>query len=158
MCCRRPGLYRKFFRNKEEDQNRTDIEKSLGYLLKEKQNKCIIHGLWGGEIDHCLGKLFAISHYAEKIQITAYHVDEKKQLVVPLINKHQFTLKPKTTISLISTTNAEVTSQGLEWELNRMQINPSTKQSLRNRSKNSFIEITAHEGSSFMIINDNLQS
>lgn len=129
------------------DQNYCDFEKSLQYLKNKDLLPTIVLGMNGGFIDHILNNVncFMQSHavfYAEPIFGFIMQQNTTQSLTLPLQSK----------ISLIGMPNAVISSQGLQWELDRYSTTFPGKNSCFNCSIHQNVEVTIHSGNALILI------
>ncbi len=111
------------------DQNYTDFEKIILYLLNKGINSADIYWGSGGEMDHFLGNLSVAAKYGHAIQLRffddthCYFYTAENVQIIGAENK-QLTLYPFPK-SLVS-------SGGLRYELDNTLLKQYDKQSLRN--------------------------
>ena len=63
-----------------EDQNKTDLEKTLDWCIKNNYLSLSIFGISGKSEDHFLGNFFAINEYSDTINCTIYTKRQKLHL------------------------------------------------------------------------------
>lgn len=125
----------------EPDQNSCDFDKSLAYAKQHDLLPSIILGMNGGYLDHILNNMSIFLEtdnllYAPPIVGLVINQQNTKSLVLPINTK----------ISFFGIPQASVTSKGLKWELNEMQLNFPGKNSCFNRTTNEKIEIKVQAG------------
>lgn len=129
------------------DQNFCDYEKALDYLEAKELLPCIIVGMSGGYLDHILNNIniFMRSNnvlYAPPLYGCTLARGEHKSFDLPLDTK----------ISLMGIPTAEVTTQGLKWDLKGSQLTFPGVSSCFNRSVEDTVQIKVHDGRILILI------
>lgn len=129
------------------DQNSCDFEKALLFLEEKHLLPAIIVGINGGYIDHILNNINIFLQqgcvfYAPPI--VGYTLEAGKT--------HAFSLPLHTKISLMGFPNAQVSTQGLQWELQDYQMSFPGQNSCFNRTGLECIDITVHSGLILVLI------
>jgi len=129
------------------DQNSNDYQKSLAYLEKNNLLPAIVVGIDGGYLDHALNNVNIFMQtdsvlYAPPLIGMVINAGEKK-ILTPLKN---------TKISLIGFPHAEISSNGLKWELHKQSLTFPGVNSCFNRCQANEIEIIAHQGTLLILI------
>lgn len=126
------------------DQDKTDFQKALE-ILKEKGIKEVhVFGGSGGEMDHFLGNLTVAFVFKERLKITFYdefstYFFSPKQLVLENVKDKMISLYP-----FPETKN--LTTKGLEWPLNKENLNIQNRIGTRNRANENQVEINFEAG------------
>lgn len=129
------------------DQNRCDFEKALEYIEKAKLMPAIIVGMSGGYIDHILNNIH--------IFVANGSVFYAPPIVGHLIKEGEarsFCLPVDTKISLFGMPAAEVSSIGLKWELEHINLAFPSTSSAFNRTSSGEVFIKAHKGTALVLI------
>ena len=114
-----------------EDQNKTDLEKTLDWCIDNNYLSLCIFGISGKSEDHFLGNFFAINEYCDTIDCTIY---TDYSIITPCIGKTLFDSFKGEIVSIISfESNNKVTSTNLEYPLDTYKLHPSTR-AVRNKS------------------------
>ncbi len=102
------------------DQNSTDLEKCLKFVIKKGFENITVVGATGGRVDHQIGNISALVKFSNKALIT--FVDSFGELMY--IGKRMIALLPKETIlSLLPVTVCEgITTTGLRWNLRNEKL------------------------------------
>lgn len=129
------------------EQSTTDLEKCLRILKERELFPCLIYGATGKESDHTLYNLSVLDEYSLHHQIiihdSAYKTKEKYGIFVS--DSLLGNLKLGAKISFFSFTRSVVSTRGLTWELNN--VNLSAKESnIRNSIKSNPFEVIVHRG------------
>jgi len=114
-----------------EDQNKTDLEKTLDWCIDNNYLSLCIFGISGKSEDHFLGNFFAINEYCDTIDCTIY---TDYSIITPCIGKTLFHSFKGEIVSIISfESNNKVTSTNLEYPLDTYKLHPSAR-AIRNKS------------------------
>lgn len=130
------------------NQNTTDSDKGLDYLVEKNAPKIVVTGLFGREIDHAYYNMHLLGRYASKIQIMAYHPlnDNYSQWTWVLSGKHEFELPKDTLISLLPLNRCQLSSHGLKWDLSDAILETSTTMSARNQTLYQKVQVQVSQG------------
>lgn len=123
------------------DQNRFDFQKALDYLDTTHLLPAIIVGVNGGYIDHILNNINIFLN-----QNCIFYAPPIVGQVVRAGETHFFSLPLNTKISLIAFPKAQLSTQGLEWELQEDELCFPGKNSVSNRIRSESISIKVHTG------------
>ncbi len=114
-----------------EDQNKTDLEKTLDWCIDNNYLSLCIFGISGKSEDHFLGNFFAINEYCDTIDCTIY---TDYSIITPCIGKTLFDSFKGEIVSIISfESNNKVTSTNLAYPLDTYKLHPSAR-AIRNKS------------------------
>jgi len=129
------------------DQDFCDYEKSLNYLEAQALLPCIVLGVNGGFLDHILNNIniFMRSN-------SCFYAPPLVGYVLREQQAQEWNLALDTKISLIGIPHAEVTTQGLTWELEKAQLTFPGKNSTFNRTSVPTVKITVHQGQVLVLI------
>lgn len=120
-------------RRRIAEQNSTDLEKALRWLLRKGIREITVVGATGGRLDHVAGNLNVIGKYARRASLRV--VEESGELL-PVGAGREFSYAPGTTVSLIPLSKCSgVTTQGLRWELR----NATLELGVRDGTSNSVV-------------------
>ena len=141
-----------------DNQDYTDFDKSILYAKEHNLSPAIVLGINGGEIDHTINNLYSLMKYYKisgAIFVDQYSDGEisndKIKIGIPCDNKIELKLPQKSIISIIPFPKANISSQGLRWELNNTLLE-NLATSARNFSIGENIELTVHNGNVLLII------
>jgi thiamine pyrophosphokinase len=136
------------------DQNFTDFEKSLAFIHEKGFEEVHIYGASGGEQDHFLGNLSAALAWKSKIKLTFFDKYGTYYFLKKSEQNRINEVKGKT-ISLLPLPNADqVSTSGLEFPLQKEDLNFGKRIGTRNFAIESEIEIHFTEGNLLIFIND----
>ena len=127
------------------DQNKTDLEKGIEFLISKGAKAINLCGIDGKRIDHTLANFSSISKYAHQVNIVVWN-NYSKAYFIP--NKFSKWFKEKASISLIPMPRAtDVNSKGLLYELNMHQLEWGVQTSSSNESSSEgMVNITYKDG------------
>ena len=126
------------------DQDKTDFEKSLEIIAQKGLKKIVVYGGSGGEMDHFLGNLTVALRFKNQMEITFY--DEFSTYF--FAQNHLVLEKVKgKTISLFPFPLAEsVSTKGLNWLLNKENLEIAGKIGTRNFASEDQVTIDFEKG------------
>jgi len=114
-----------------ENQNKTDLEKTLDWCIDHNYLCLSIFGISGKSEDHFLGNFFIINEYADSIDCIIY---TDYSTITPCIGKTTFKSFDGETVSIVSFEQEnKVTSTNLEYPLDAYKLSPSAR-AIRNKS------------------------
>ncbi len=138
---------RKFARVKTRriaDQNSTDLEKALAWLVRSGCTTIVVAGATGGRLDHLAGNLSAFGKYARRAHIT--FVEEWGEAVY-VGSELTLDLPPGTVVSLIPLSRCEgIVTQGLKWELRNGMLELGLWESTSNEVRLTPVVIKVRRG------------
>lgn len=115
----RPASLKKFHSttiHKIVDDNSTDLEKSLSWIVQEGYRHVIVLGATGGRLDHFIGNLSALAKMS--MHATIQFVDESGEWIFVDRFKN-LSLPAGVTVSLIPLSRCDgIVTKGLKWNLN----------------------------------------
>ena len=126
----------------KEDQNKTDLEKTLEWCIENDYLSLSIFGISGKSEDHFLGNFFIINEYSDTINCTIY---TDYSTITPSIGKTIFNSFKGETVSIVSfESNNKVTSTNLQYALDAYKLSPSAR-AIRNQSLGNNFTIESSE-------------
>lgn len=134
------------------DQNTTDFEKALQYLIENNYNEVVVFGANGKHSDHFLGNLSAAIQFNDKLRIT--FIDKYFKYFFLTKNKPNiFDDVQGKIISLFPFHEAKnITTKGLEFPLQHEDLHIEHQIGIRNKAIENQIEITFTEGNLLIFI------
>ncbi|QBR83721.1 thiamine diphosphokinase [Legionella israelensis] len=129
----------------EQDSN--DFQKSIQYLREKALLPSIVLGINGGFLDHVLNNINIFLETGCVLYsppIVGYILKENY--------RKAFSLPFNTKISLLGIPSAIITSKGLKWELNESRLSFPGNTSCFNRTRESSIELSIHQGALLVLI------
>lgn len=142
-----PSLLQRFPYLKQTDQSTTDFQKVLACLPERHYDPAIVVGVSGGALDHILNNINVLMEtacvlYAPPIWGFVLSVPEKTSFELPL----------ETKISIMGLPEAEVSSEGLKWELERHCLQFPGLNSCLNRTSSGQVSLNLHSGKLLVLI------
>ena len=129
---------------KEEDQESTDFEKALNFLIKEKIKDVTVFGATGMRPDHTLNNFSILKRFYKKINLTLI-TDEFASFYLP--KRFSFNYKRGETVSLVPMPIANgIKTKGLEFPLNKETLEFGKREGALNRSNSDKVSISFKEG------------
>lgn len=131
------------------DQDLCDFQKALIYLQEKQLFPAIVLGISGGYLDHILNNINIFLgtdsvFYAPPIYGFTLCENKEKSCRLPLNSK----------ISLLGIPSAEISTEGLKWELNSYQMSYPGSNSCFNRSIQDEVHFKIHKGTVLILIYD----
>ena len=133
------------------NQDLTDFDKILQILFDKGYYNIDVYGASGNEQDHFLGNLHTAIQWKSKLKITffdnygRYFLADKTSKILDCKDK---------TVSLIPFPEAKnITTKGLEYQLNNEDLVFGQRIGTRNKGIENNIEITFEKGKLFVFIN-----
>ncbi|HLE31292.1 MAG TPA: thiamine diphosphokinase [Bacteroidota bacterium] len=136
--------FRSILTRRISDQNSTDLEKALSWLVRKNYTDIIVLGATGGRVDHLAGNLSALGKFSKRARIT--FADESGELRV--VGSEMVLDAPAgTTISLIPLAKCEgIVTHGLKWELLNGTLELGVSEGTSNVVKSSPATIRVRRG------------
>ena len=134
------------------DQDYTDFEKTLALLHESGYQNIDVFGASGEEQDHFLGNLHVALAWKDKLQLTFFD-DYGNYRFIP----NQFVMDDvlNKTISLFPfPKTAGITSRGLEFELNKIDLELGIRVGTRNRAIRNRVQIEFSGGNLLVFIQE----
>lgn len=114
-----------------DNQNNTDLQKALEFLLARGYKTCTLVGFMGGRLDFTLGNALALLPYAKKMDLKM--IGEGWQLF-PVCSRRTFHAKVGARVSLLPLTRCEdVCLTGFQFPLQKARLLPGTTRTLSNQ-------------------------
>jgi len=131
-----------------DNQNNTDLEKALDYLLRHGCKQCTLVGFGGGRVDFSLGNALALYAYAKRIDITWVGDGWK---IYPVYQRKTFQARVGARVSLLPlTTCRNVTLTGLKFPLTNARLTLGTTRTLSNQAARR--RFTVSLGGGFLLV------
>jgi thiamine pyrophosphokinase len=129
------------------DQNLSDFEKALCYLKEQHLLPAVIVGVNGGYLDHVLNNINLFVNtdcvlYAPPMYGFTLHAGEEKIFNLPLNTK----------MSLMAMPTAQVSTQGLKWNLTDYEMSFPGNNSCFNQTINPDIKVKVNKGTIILLI------
>lgn len=126
------------------DQNFTDLDKAVGYLLGLGAQRITLAGATGKRLDHTFGTLCVLAKYGRRVSLTlldnigaAFLVDKKAEF--PTVRAQIVSLLPLGPAGPITTT-------GLKWNLDGETLSPGVRDGISNQATGSHVTVSCGAG------------
>jgi thiamine pyrophosphokinase len=130
------------------DQNKTDLEKVILFLLRQKAKHITVVGATGMRIDQTLANLALLVKYGKEANLT--FVDSTGEIEI-VQSRTTFRAKVGTTVSLIPTSRAvRVTTKGLRYALKNEMLEFGSR-GVSNEVIAPAVEIRVRGGTLFLV-------
>ena len=134
---------------KIEEQDSTDFEKALEYLLKQNATHVDIWGASGHRIDHTMGNLSSLVRYSRQFK-AYFHSNNSTTFLLPYDFEQKFKLGQ--TISLLPVPKADfIVTKGLKWELNSETLELGKRVGTLNKVSEELVKIYYQSGNLFLM-------
>ena len=115
-----------------DNQNNTDLQKALDYLLQHKCKKCTLVGFGGGRVDFSLGNILALYLYVRQLDITWIGDGWK---IYPIYKRKTFSARLNARVSLLPLVPCRgVSLSGLKYPLKNARLALGTTRTLSNQT------------------------
>ena len=132
------------------DQNKTDFEKALEILLGKNVEKVDVYGGSGKEMDHFLGNLSAAFQFKNRLEIKFFDEFSEYYFIPTHFKIENVNGKM---ISIFPFPSAEnITTKGLNWELNNENLNMLARIGTRNFANEDEVSIQYNSGNLLIFI------
>jgi thiamine pyrophosphokinase len=132
------------------DQNSTDLEKALDYLIAHKYERAVIFGATGNQVDHTLANFSILLKYQGRIELTIkdalfdiFFVD--KEITLPTAPGQRISLMPAAVCRGITTT-------GLRYPLSNETLEFGVREGVSNEALGESITVRVKDGSLLMMV------
>ncbi len=129
---------KRFYKNfsqfiKIKDQSKTDVEKSLDFIIKKGGKRVVLFGLDGDRTDHMLYNFLLLSEYIDKLDMALI----KKGEIINFANGDiEFSSVPEERISVfVIKEPLHVKSKGLKYKISGKNIRSISNMALKKRVK-----------------------
>lgn len=128
-----------------DNQNNTDLEKSLDWIVQNNCKECVICGFAGGRLDFTLGNFLSVYPYVKKMDICFAGPGWR---IYPLAAGRKFTCQKDARVSLIPLkTCTGVTLKGLQYPLTDARLSwEHAGRSLSNQTTGKYFQIILKTG------------
>ncbi len=143
--------FKKVKQIKIEDQNSTDLEKSLSYLLKEKILSATIIGATGKRIDHTLAN-FSILLKFHKKGMKLKIVEDDFEIFVAT-GRANFKTKIGQLVSIVPLIESSgISTDGLKYSLKHESLTPGVREGVSNVAVKNNVSIVVTNGALIILI------
>lgn len=132
-----------------ENQDETDFEKSLRWILEAEYTDVTIIGCSGGLIDHSLNNFSVLGRWGSRLQMRVIDQETIGHVVTKEISLR---LAIATRLSLIGLPEATVTTSGLAWELQRETLRFGLRDGVSNKSTAEHVTIAVTDGVLLVVV------
>jgi thiamine pyrophosphokinase len=130
------------------DQNKTDIEKAILFLLRRKAKHITVVGATGKRIDQTIANIALLVKYGRKASLT--FVDSTGEIEI-VQSRTEFRAKVGTTVSLIPTSRpVRLTTKGLRYALENEMVEFGSR-GVSNEVITPVVEIRVRGGTLFLV-------
>lgn len=131
-----------------KNQDQTDLEKAIRYLVKEKAKRIVILGATGKRIDQTLGNVALLAKYQKKAKLTLIDPTGEVEIVQ---SRKRFRAKPGAIVSLVPLgEGVRVTTRGLRYALKNETLEFGSR-GMSNEVTDPTVEIRVHGGTLLLI-------
>ena len=139
-----------------DNQNNTDLQKALDYLVAHRCRTCTLVGFHGGRMDFSIGNFLALYPYAKKMELCVVGDGWK---MYPLCAPKTFTAPIGARVSLLPlTTCSGVTLSGLKYLLKNARFTLGTTRTLSNRTVTKHFSVSLTRGFLLVYIEQKAQN
>jgi thiamine pyrophosphokinase len=131
------------------DQNSTDFEKTLDFVVEQGCKNILVCGIHGGELDHTLNNWSIMIRYGQAHKIAVY---DNGKIAIPIYESVQFDTALNDMISLIPQPHTQLTTNGLEWNLTNEVLELGKREGARNRAAGTSVQLHVHSGSCLLFL------
>lgn len=135
-----------------DNQNNTDLEKALDYLLSLRCKCCTLIGFSSGRMDFTLGNLLATSRYVNKMELCVIGNGWK---IYPIHKRKTFETRPGARVSLLPISRCHgVSLQGLKYPLQQASLTLGTTRTLSNQAVKNRFTVSLRQGKLLVYLED----
>lgn len=135
-----------------DNQNNTDLEKALDYLVSLRCKRCTLIGFSSGRMDFTLGNLLTTSRYAHHMELCIVADGWK---IYPIYKRKTFDTRPGTRVSLLPLTRCNgVSLQGLKYPLQNASLTLGTTRTLSNQAVKNRFTVSLRQGKLLVYLED----
>lgn len=126
------------------DQNSTDLEKALTWVVRKGYREVRIFGATGGRLDHTVGNFSALIKFSRKLAVTLYDADGELSAIG---SERVYDVPVGTTVSLLPMTLCEgVMTKGLKWELRYESLSLGQREGTSNMVVSQPVTVKVRRG------------
>lgn len=135
---------------KIRNQNSTDLEKALSYVVRRRYAEISVLGATGGRIDHEAGNLSALAKFSQRASIKFL---DKYGMLMPVNRGREFNIPPGTIVSLIPISDCSgIRTGGLKWNLHNDSLRLGFRDGTSNVVLFSPVRIRVRTGNLILFI------
>ncbi len=133
-----------------DDQDTTDFEKALDFLVKQEFERVVVLGSTGGQHDHFLGNLNAAYKFRTQLDILFF---DQSQLFYLIDKNHEFETKAGKIISLVPFPKVTIKAlHGLQYTLSNEILDLEHRVGTRNIANSERVKIELTGGALWLFI------
>jgi thiamine pyrophosphokinase len=136
-----------------EEQETNDFEKALKIIIERGFKNILLLGFHGGELEHTLNNWSVLKRFSKLVNICIF---DENRYGIPLFKSVEIDVLKNETISLIPQPKAELTTEGLEWELVKEHLELGMREGARNRAIAGKVVLKIHSGEVLLFMNARL--
>ncbi|MEX1139852.1 MAG: thiamine diphosphokinase [Bacteroidota bacterium] len=126
------------------DQNSTDLEKALTWVIGRNYESVDVLGALGGRVDHLAGNLSALGKFSRSAEIRFL---DDEGIMTAVGSELTFEADRGTTVSLIPLSRCEgIVTRGLKWELRNGILELGVRESTSNEVRSSPVMVQVRRG------------
>jgi thiamine pyrophosphokinase len=127
----------------DADQERSDFEKAMQWLVDRGHSQIDLIGVAGGMTDHMLNNFSVIATFARDLRM---RIIEPTMIAHVITGKFSTMVPPHTRISLIPLPSARLTTSGLRWNLDDETLELGLRHGASNQSIDQPLVVNVHQG------------
>ncbi|MBI4417304.1 MAG: thiamine diphosphokinase [Ignavibacteriales bacterium] len=132
------------------NQNSTDLDKALTFLIDRRFSSIDVLGGLGGRVDHLTGNLSALGKFSRRAKIRFV---DKMGLLIPVRSLLTIKVQVGTIVSLIPLARCEgIVTSGLKWELKNGTLELGVRESTSNVVRSSPLSISVRRGTLLLFL------
>jgi len=132
------------------DQNSTDLEKALTWVIGRNYDRVDVLGGLGGRVDHLAGNLSALGKFSRSAEIRFIEDDG---VMIAVGSELTFHAPPGTTVSLVPLSRCEgIVTRGLKWELRNGVLELGVRESTSNVVQSTPVMVQVRRGTLLLYI------
>ncbi len=130
-----------------ESQESGDFEKALRWCVDRGETEVTVIGASGGEFDHALNNVSVLLRFSGMLRLRL--VDGRSTAVLATDSARIATTQGDK-VSIIPLPSAVLTTEGLQWGLNRERLEMGLREGCSNRATGPQVTVTIHEGAALL--------
>ncbi len=125
------------------DQNSNDFEKALRFIQSRGVKYLTVFGFTGGQLEHTLNNWSVLAKYANVINMQVINSDRSCMMID---NSIILSTEPNEKISIIPFGEAQLSTKGLKWDLDREYLILGIREGASNIAMGEEVEINLIKG------------
>lgn len=127
----------------DPDQDTNDFEKCLQFCQSHEWNKLLVLGIHGHLLEHTINNWSVLKRFSKVLDIVIY---DDGRYAFTISKDCSILVEPDEILSLIPQTQCELSTQGMQWELDKELLTIGSKEGARNRATQKVVHIQIHSG------------